>query len=90
MAHSGYLSMALTNTMDKEENVRLLVNLTLYEAAVIKALRGIEYGKLIVFMDNGKPIRRERIDSELIKPSDGMDLSGEVNVYNPNQDIENV
>lgn len=69
--------------MDKEENVHILVNLTLQEAAVIKVLRDIQYGKVTIFMDHGKPVRRLTEESSLLQKEDGMSLSNDLNIYVP-------
>lgn len=62
--------------MDQEEKEKFIpVYITRREAQIIETVRRLEYGKAIVYKQDGKPVRVEVVESRMLKENgDGVNL----------------
>lgn len=57
------------NQTNKLSALNLLV--TPAEAKIIESIRAIKFGRVEIFIQNGKPYRKEMTEQERIDPKDG-------------------
>ncbi len=72
--------MSQTNKGFKDIKIKEM-KLTDAEAKIIEDIRRVKYGRVEIFIQNGKPYRKDVIEQKRIEPDDG----GSAGVYTKNQ-----
>jgi len=56
----------------------ITIQVSLLEAALIKKLREVEYGKFVVFKQKNRPWRVKTEDSNILNEKEGLELSTDI------------